>query len=358
MKVSFLGDISLNDNYIELYKEGINPFEELEPLLNSSDLVIGNLECMAMGEEGENLLKQPRLTTTAATLNYLKNIHLKVACLAHNHVYDHLEDGFRKTIDFLNQNELLYLGAGFNIQEAAKPLLLTQDEITVALLNYVTNDTNPNIPFGANVCLNMFDLGKCKQDISQLKKRVNHIVLSLHWGGRVEGGFFPDWNQPMIARELIDAGADLIIGHHSHTIQPYEVYKGKYIFYSLGNFCFSDYWFEGELNTVPKRGMVSAIIGITFTKNDYIVKTNYFLNEVSKFSSFYCYRNKVHKRNQIFKFLLGNKTIWNIYYLHKQLVLPFVLFFSRKDLTLRVKLLRLFRYINRKFTYIFKYEFK
>lgn len=350
MKISFLGDISLNDNYIELYKKGVNPFETLEPVLGSSDFVIGNLECMAKGENGENLLKRPRLTTTVETLNYLKNIHLKVACLAQNHVYDHLEDGFTKTTAFLENNGILHLGAGFTPEEAGKPVVLRKDGVSVAVLNYVIHDTNPNMPVDSGICLNMFDLGKCKQDIHELRQNVNHIVISLHWGGRVEGGHFPDWDQPVIAHKLIDAGADLIIGHHSHTFQPYEIYKGKHTFYSLGNFCFSDYWFNGELNTMPKRRMISSIIGITFNLESYKVQTDYFLNVKVKFSRFDSYKNKIHIRNQIFRILLKYKPCWYIYYFHKQLILPFILFFSRRDLSLKVKLLRLFRYIRKKLT--------
>jgi len=51
--------------------------------------------------------------------------------------------------------------------------------------------------------------------------------MFLHWGGNMEGAKFPDWNQPKEAKDFIDAGADLIVGNHSHTIQPYEIYKGK-----------------------------------------------------------------------------------------------------------------------------------
>ena len=127
------------------------------------------------------------------------------------------------------------------------PLIISENGVTIGLLNYVTQDTNPNLPENAGICLNMFDEHKAEQDILSLKPKVDHVVVLLHWGGRVEGGMFPDFDQPGIARQLIDCGADLIIGHHSHTFQPVEVYKGKHIFYSLGNFCFSDFTFEGKV---------------------------------------------------------------------------------------------------------------
>lgn len=350
MRITFLGDISLNDNYVDLYMKGIDPFTTVEPVLRSSNFVVGNLECMAKGEDGENFLKQPRLTTTVDTLNYLTKIHLNLAFLAQNHVYDHLKDGFKKTTDFLADNSIKYLGAGYTSRDAAEPIIITKDGISVTFLNYVTSDTNPNLPSDAGIYLNIFNVDKCVQDIKQLKLKTNHIILSLHWGGRVEGGLFPDWDQPKIARELIDAGADLIIGHHSHTIQPYEVYKGKYIFYSLGNFCFSDYWFNDELNVMPKRRMICAIIEINFSLSDYVVKIDYYLNEKDRFSGYKKYKYTLYLQNQIFKILSNYKFAWYIYYFHKQMILPLVLFFRRKDITFSVKIIRLYKYVNKKLT--------
>lgn len=349
MKISFVGDIALNDYYIVAYKIDLNPFSNLQPVLASSDFVIGNLECMAKGEQGENLLKKPRLTTTVETLNYLNTLNVNIVSLANNHIYDHLEDGFLKTTRFLEENKIQYLGASLNKNRAAEPTIITQKDIKIGFLNYVTNDTNPNLPSDAKVFLNVFDLDKAEDDIKRLKQKVDHIVILLHWGGRVEGGLYPDFDQPKIARKLIDTGADLIIGHHSHTIQPYEVYKGKYIFYSLGNFCFSDYWFEGEFHTMPQRRMISAIIGITFSQDKYQIQTDYFINEINSFSKIDNYKKKIHLRNKIFSVLLRYKPVWYIYYFQKQIILPFILFFNRNDLSFKIKLLRLFRYISKKF---------
>lgn len=340
MKISFLGDISLNDQYIEFYRNGVNPFQEVGAMLAKNDFVVGNLECMVKGEKGENELKKPRLTTTVETLNYLKNINLSVACLAQNHVYDHLEDGFDKTTQFLRYNNIKYLGAGKSDDEAAVPIILSQKGITIGIINSVTMDTNPNMPENAKIFLNIFDLEKCKESIISLKETVDHIVLCLHWGGRVEGGLYPDWDQPKLARILIDAGADLIIGHHSHTFQPFEVYKGKYIFYSLGNFCFSDYWFNNEIYPMPKRRLISAVIGIKFSKTEYVVTPDYFFNRIDSFDKYDSFKRKMNFRNKYFALLKSHKAFWNLYYFHFKFILPIFLFMQRKDLTLFVKMNR------------------
>lgn len=344
---SFLGDISLNDNYIELYKKGINPFENVESLLSSSDFVVGNLECMAKGGKGENELKQPRLTTTVETLNYLKNINFKIACLAQNHVYDHLEEGFIKTTKFLSDNDIKYFGASLAKDKIELPIILEKNNVRIGLLNYVTHDTNPNLPPNAAVFVNYFELNKAISDIQSLKSNVDHVVLILHWGGRVEGGLYPDWDQPKIAYQLIDAGADLIIGHHSHTLQPFEVYKGKYIFYSLGNFCFADYVFEGKLNPMPLRRNISTVISVFFEKNKYKIDFNFFINQKTSFLKIN-YLPRLEFRNTLFKMLFKSIYLWRIYFFYKRRILPFVIFIKREDLTVSRKASRLFNSLKKR----------
>lgn len=327
MKISFLGDISLNNQYVEFYKQGINPFVDVEPILSQCDFVVGNLECMAKGDFGENLLKQPRLTTTVETLNYLKNLNLSVACLAQNHIYDHLEDGFNKTTDFLKENNIKHLGAGYSIEQAKEPLILSKDRISIGILNYVTEDTNPNLPLDAKIFLNMFKIESCIKDIQALKGKVNHIVLSLHWGGRVEGGLYPDWDQPKIARKLIDAGADLIIGHHSHTLQPYEVYKGKYIFYSLGNFCFADVNVNGKIIPLNyKRSNPSIILDVVFEREKYLVK----FKNIRNIEDIIIIDKTNNKRLKQFSesTLINNYyPIWKTYFFYEKKIYPIMAYF-------------------------------
>ena len=138
--------------------------------------------------------------------------------------------------------------------------------IKIAILNYVTKDTNPNLPKDAKVNPNWFYLKKVEEDISKLKNKMDYIIVYPHWGGKIQGAKLPDWELIPIAHKIIDAGADLIIDHHSHTLHPYEIYKGKYIFYSLGNFCFSDIQINGKINEFnKKRSSQSIIVNIEFS---------------------------------------------------------------------------------------------
>jgi poly-gamma-glutamate capsule biosynthesis protein CapA/YwtB (metallophosphatase superfamily) len=282
------------------------------------------------------------------TLNYLQNINLKVACLAHNHVYDHLEDGFEKTTTLLKKKGIETIGAGSSILKASNPLILSFNSITLGLLNYITKDTNPNLPVEAKIFLNVFSEEKVIEDIKRIKSHVNHVVLLLHWGGRVEGGLYPDYDQPTIARKLIDAGADLIIGHHSHTFHPYEVYRGKSIFYSLGNFCFSDFTFESTSYSMPLRRMVTGIVSVSFNKNNYEVNIDFFKNKIHGFQEIPEYKRRIRSRNLIFRTLLQYYPFWLVYYFSLKNLTPLFLFIKRKDISPGTKLKRMSKSLVRR----------
>jgi poly-gamma-glutamate capsule biosynthesis protein CapA/YwtB (metallophosphatase superfamily) len=353
LSISFLGDISFNDDYINLYLNKKNPFHSIGNILSKKDYVIGNLECMAKGGFGENLAKKPRLTTTVETLNYLNVIPVNIVSLAHNHIYDHLEDGFIKTTNFLNNYNIGYLGASQNSEEVQKPIILNKNNINVGFLNYVTEDTNPNLPDNAEVHVNIFEIEEVVTNIKDLKKTVDHVVLLLHWGGRLEGGNYPDWEQPETAHKLIDAGADLIIGTHSHTLQPFEIYNEKHIFYSLGNFCFADIHSDGKVKEIEwGKSTESVIVNVNFSKVNY--KINYtpinckYLNVTLEEKVI----KKWKHRQKIFKFIQRKKFLWQIYYLKHRKFDPVVFYFFGNDHNffkqlLKLKLYKLVNYIKR-----------
>ena len=328
--LGFVGDIGLNDAYIDLYQRNIHPFNALVPHLSGIDLLAGNLECIARGDLGENQLKRPRIGTTAETLKLLKDIHLGLVSLATNHVYDQLEDGFQKTLDFLQNEDIFFLGAGMKREDAFQPCIFEKNGLTFCFLNYVTPDTNPSLPVNAKVYLNEFQLEKCLNDLREFNSCNFRIVL-MHWGGRFEGGLFPDFDQMGLARKLIDNGADLIIGHHSHTLQPFEKYKGKYIFYSLGNFCFSDIHFEGKIRKMSSiRERESVMVRADFNSDNYSVKLIPFRNEnlilqISKWP-----RIKLWIRNVFFQ-LIQFKPFWNIYNVYFKKFRPLWIQVFRKD---------------------------
>ena len=348
IKIAFVGDIALNNKYIDYYQQGINPFISMKGHLTNHDFVIGNLECIIQGEYGENLLKRPRLSTNSETLSFLKDIKIKVVTLANNHVYDNLEDGYIKTVKLLDAWGISYLGAGLTEEQAEKPLLISKNDIKIGLLNYITDDTNPNLPMVSPVFLNLFNLKKAEQDIERLSNLVDWVIVLMHWGGRVEGGLYPDYDQPNIAKKLIRCGADAVIGHHSHTFQPYEKYRKKYIFYSLGNFCFSDFSFESENYIQPFRRKITTILSSDFWKEDYSISLKFYQNMGNYFRPLSHYSKNVRIQNIIHKFIFINKCHWHIYFFHKQHILPLASFMRRRDIRFKEKCNRISKAVRKR----------
>jgi hypothetical protein len=328
--ISFLGDISLNNGYNRLFREGVRPFGGLANVLSGTDLVAGNLECLSAGSEGENLLKKPRLKTDLETLSYLKQINLGVACLAHNHIYDNLEDGFRKTTGFLQENGIHFLGASLRDQqgsgsrdtlvhaeqgsEAPSLLKLRVKGMHFAFFNYVTRDTNPSLPPEAGIQLSILDRQKVLEDLDHARE-VDYRILILHWGGSYENSYFPGPGQLKMAREFMNGGADLIVGHHSHTLQPVHHFKGKSVFFSLGNFCFDDIRSDGRVKKISmRRWKESAVVNVTFSREGYRAEMVPFrlenLHTVMDRSMLKRYR----KRQAYFKLIRFSRLFWFIYY--------------------------------------------
>lgn len=345
VSISFLGDISLNDEYVKLQKTGIDPFVDVSPILKKSDWVVGNLEAMATTGTQYNEYKAPRLLTRPATLNYLKSIGLNMVTLAHNHAYDHLEQGFEETVQALNQLNIRYMGSGLDKKTANQPLIKEIDGLRFGFLNYNHPDTNPKVPKGARFYINTFELETVLADINTLKPQADFIIVLLHWGGKIEGSNFPEPIQRDWARRMIDAGASMVVGGHSHTLQAQEVYNQGHIIYSLGNFCFADIEFNGKLICQDGvRRSVSAIATARFTKGkapevSYVGISNQNLSIVKDDSVL----RQLHRRQGLYQLLMNFPLAWRAnYFLFKRLY-PIFAFVFRNGLNHEKSVLRQFK---------------
>ncbi len=137
--------------------------------------------------------------------------------VSNNHIYDFGNEGFKDTLAVLKSNNIAYFGEGNQWVTEAKG-------IKFGFLGYQGWSASTSL------------LNKIKSDISELKSKVDVVVINLHWG--VERAYTPNDVQKKIAHFAIDSGADLIIGHHPHVIQGIEKYNNRFICYSLANFCF------------------------------------------------------------------------------------------------------------------------
>lgn len=266
VSVTITGDILLDRGVRKVIEQKgtdavFSPF--VDSVFQSSDIVIGNLECPATKIK-EPSFKQFVFRAEPEWLFTLKQHGITHLNLANNHSVDQGRAGLVDTRENVVSAGIIPIGAGRTMEEAARPVLLTSSprkvyvlaSLQLALENFAYLSEKPSVS---------------QEDFDTLVERVRHlrssepdsyIIVTLHWGG--EHTLQPVTIQRVRAHQLIDAGADALIGHHTHTLQTIEEYKGKPIYYSIGNFIFDQ---RKPVNTK------ACMVKLTITKESSHVET-------------------------------------------------------------------------------------
>ena len=226
------------------------PFLEVESRLNQADLTFGNLEC-AVSTRGTPLPgKGIWLRANPEVMPQLKECGFDVLSIANNHSLDYDAEAFLDTLKWLREFNIAPVGGGEDIIASRTPFITTVNDIRIGFLAYTemadmfwsydyprklkATESQPGVaPFEYDIII---------EDVKSLKEQVDLLVLSLHWG--TEYSLSPTEIQRQQARGLVDAGADVIVGHHPHVVQGVEIYNKGIIAYSLGNFIFDQNWLQ------------------------------------------------------------------------------------------------------------------
>ncbi len=244
--ISAVGDVftgGLLSEEIEKYKN-IFLSEEINKIFKSSDICFCNLESPLCKLEDPPEPNKTLLYAKGESIEYLKKSGFNVVSLANNHTMDFGWKSLQKTIKILEKNKIGHVGAGKNINEARKPVILEINKIKVAFLGY--SWALPMVEEGSIAAtknspgISPYNLKFINEDIKKIRKGVDYIFLSIHW--QYEFSHYPPPQIISEAHQIIDAGADVILAHHPHVLQGFEKYKNGLIFYSLSNFLFSP-WF-------------------------------------------------------------------------------------------------------------------
>jgi hypothetical protein len=217
------------------------PFLHVRQYLQDADIVIGNLEG-PISTRGRNFAKQdPQMTFRASpeTVKGLVSSNFTIVSLANNHTNDYGDEALIDTMDALNENGIKYIGAGRDSDEAHEGIVLEVNGVRIAFLAYcvfMNFKTNPATKKGCGI--SQFIRKEALVDIKKAGKKADITVVSMHWG--LDFTEYPVPIQMGYAREMLDAGAHLILGHHSHLLQGLEKKGNKMIFYSLGDFVFDE----------------------------------------------------------------------------------------------------------------------
>jgi poly-gamma-glutamate capsule biosynthesis protein CapA/YwtB (metallophosphatase superfamily) len=254
----FIGDIALNGLISIECEKNTERFKEIAAFFSSKPYVFANLETPIFVDNAQNLRKNLIHTTNEEALNVLCLLNIYGVSLANNHIYDCTEKGVRSTVKWLKNNNIKYTGAGFT-QKDLDPIIFNDTEgKRVGFFAYVDEKTNPHCENTSTFLINFLNLERIKNDLIRYRGKCDKFIVSIHWG--IDYCKYVSRTQIEIAEKIIDFGADLIIGHHNHVIQPYKSYKGKKIFFGLGGLVFGDYYTHKGLESTFQRTKTGLIV--------------------------------------------------------------------------------------------------
>lgn len=237
--INAVGDIMLAGRWAPvLKKKGYEfPFGGVAGRLAEGDINLANLESPVATGGSEFTEKKFRFRASPEVADALRSAGFNLVTLANNHSMDFGGEALTETLKHLNKAGIAWIGAGEDLDEARKMALYTVKGKKIAFLGYSL--TQP-IEFFASRKRPGTAPGYAKMveaDVASARRQADCVIVSFHWG--TEGSGTVQAYQRTAARKAIDAGADVIFGHHPHVLQGVERYKNGIIFYSLGNFTFA-----------------------------------------------------------------------------------------------------------------------
>jgi poly-gamma-glutamate synthesis protein (capsule biosynthesis protein) len=236
------------------YEVKQNPFVDIKDFFLTSDVTFLNLESpfSSTGRHVGDFNSDPQL------LPYLKDAGIDIVSVANNHAFDQGETGFEDTLQNLKKLNIEYVGGGFNMADARRERIITVENIRIGFLAY-TNFCNHNfygLARSDNAGILPLYYRIIKEDIEKLRAKADYVFVYLHYG--LENVIKIHSEEIKIAHIVIDYGADIVLGGHSHVPKGVEIYKNKPILYSLGNFVFTC--------TIPQWGN-NLVASIELNKN-------------------------------------------------------------------------------------------
>jgi poly-gamma-glutamate capsule biosynthesis protein CapA/YwtB (metallophosphatase superfamily) len=245
-------------------------FSEVKGILSKGDWVIGNLETPIAGEE-LGYSGYPQFNAPPELADALKEAGFNILTTANNHSLDRREQGVLRTLDNIRARGLHPVGTAKSVKEAEEILVVDKNGISIAVLSYTYGTNGIPIPQGKPYLVNLIDEAKIIDDIHRARdKKVDLVTVALHFGHEYHRQ--PSEQQKKLAKSLIAAGADIILGSHPHVVQPYErievlqedgTVRQGVVIYSLGNFISNQ---SPETNT-PKWTDVGVIFVVRINKH-------------------------------------------------------------------------------------------
>ena len=272
-RIVAVGDVAVNREQPD------SIFDLVRDRIKAADFAFGQIEAIysRLGEVNVSGTSSP-LRGDPENVAAIARAGFNLASFASNHCMDYGISAFKDTIAHFEANDIRLFGAGDNLAQARRPAIVEHNGNTIGWLAYCSilpirywadvdrpgcaparartiyetlEPDQPGTPPRILTYPHDEDLAHIVEDIRALKARVDVVIVSMHWGLHFREGELATY-ETKYARLAIDAGADVILGHHQHILKPVEIYKGKPIFYGMANFAFDMYYQPGELEK-PER---------------------------------------------------------------------------------------------------------
>ena len=272
LKLMLVGDLILDEPDPDSF------FEPARGTLQQADLLIGHVEVPHTRRGRENTSDVPAPPSDPDNLAALKRAGFHVATLAGNHISDAGPDGIEDTIAALRHLDIATTGAGMNLAEARQPAIVVRRGLRAGILSY--NCVGPKDSWAGEKrpgcayvqVITHYELDHASPggppriytfaepdsaeamltDVEKLRREVDVLIVSLHKGIGHTPAALAMYERPL-AKAVIDAGADIVVGHHAHILRGIEMYKGRPIYHGLGNFVTVTRALNIEANPSPKR---------------------------------------------------------------------------------------------------------
>ncbi len=232
-------DAQINDGY------DFNPmFSAVKEYLVSPDLTIANQETIIGGSE-IGLSSYPSFNSPYELADALVENGIDIVSIANNHTIDRGEKAVLNATNYFDKIKLQYVGGYKDWEDKKRIRVLNRNGINIAFLSYTYGTNGIPIPAGKEYLVNLIDLPKIKEDIKAAKEVSDVVSVSMHWGNEYQR--YPSEEQLTLGKEIANAGADIIIGHHPHVLQPMGWIEREdggqtFVIYSLGNFLSGQMW--------------------------------------------------------------------------------------------------------------------
>lgn len=242
--ISAIGDILIHTPLYEDAYLGENKYDftkmftQVKPYLESADIAVANSESM-IGGQGIGLSSYPRFNSPYELGDALKFAGIDVVNLANNHTLDRGEQAILNATNYWNQLGITYVGAATSKEEAETIKTVTANNIVFSFLGYTYGTNGLVAPAGKEYLVNYINEEKMSTDIQKAKEQSDIVVLNIHMGTEYERHH--NEYQSHIAQVAADNGADIVLMHHPHVLQPTKWYTGingnkTFVIHSLANF--------------------------------------------------------------------------------------------------------------------------